>query len=250
MVLACQFVVGAASCARTPHVGTGPDVGRVDAQAVESGFGHDPDLACLRALDRKAVVYRRAPLIGGMRTPIEVSAPIGGVALIPRGRRSALMDCVLARALTQADRIFHELGITALTFSAAYDQRTRRGSSQPSAHSYGLAIDVHTIRGTFGEYDVRKHYERGVGRWRGLRRDPLELDGCVGRPATTEGRVLRRLACLLKVHPAFRVLVSPDDDPDHQDHLHIEADSAFFPPPRGASLLAEPLVRWARRGAH
>jgi hypothetical protein len=171
-----------------------------------------------------------------MRTAVEVTGPLGKVALVARGRRPALMDCVLSRALVQASGVFEELNITALTFSAAYDHRTRRRSSELSAHAYGLAIDVHTVRGPFGEYDVRKHFEPGLGKWRGLDKDkdPEALGACVGEPVTAEGRMLRRLACGLKLHPAFRVIVSPDDDSDHQDHLHIEARSDFYPPPPGA----------------
>ena len=150
------------------------------------------------------------------------------------------MDCVLARALVQARDIFQELGITGLAFSAAFDQRTRRGSSELSAHAYGLAIDVHVVRGSFGEYDVRQRFERGVGLWRGLRKDPGQMDACVGQPATKEGRALRLLACRLKLHRAFRVIVTPDDDPDHQDHLHIEAGSTFYPPPANAPPLGLP----------
>jgi hypothetical protein len=186
------------------------------------------------------IAYRRAPAAGGMRTPVEIAGPIGEVTLVSRGRRSALMDCVLARALVQAGEVFKELGIAAVTFSAAYDNRTRRGSSGPSAHAYGLAIDVHSVRGPFGEYDVRKHFEPGIGTWRGLRKGPEALDACIGEPVTTEGKLLRRLACGLKLHPAFRVIVSPDDNSDHRDHLHIEAGADFFPPPPGAPPLPSP----------
>jgi hypothetical protein len=227
-------------------VATGPDAGRAATQGIDAAStgdaapAGDADQACLRALDSQAVAYKRVPGAGGMRTPVEIAGPIGAVALVARGRRSALMDCVLARALLQASGIFQELGITALAFSAAFDNRTRRGSSEVSAHAYGLAIDVHVIRGAFGEYDVRQRYERGVGLWRGLRKDAGLLDACVGQPATKEGRVLRQLACRLKLHPAFRVIVTPDDNADHQDHLHLEASSTFFPPPANAPPLGMP----------
>ena len=214
-------------------------MGHVDTQAIDS-TPVEADQACLRELDSQGVVYKRVPVAGGMRTPVEIGGPIDGIKLVARGRRSAVMDCVLARALMQAGGVFKELGITTLAFSAAFDHRTRRGSNEPSAHAYGLAIDVHVIGGGFGQYDVRQHFERGVGAWRGLRKQPGALDACVGQPATNEGRVLRQLACRLKLHPAFRVIVTPDDDADHQDHLHLEAGSTFFPPPASAPPLGPP----------
>jgi len=243
-LLACHL----ATCARAtgPAGVPGADHGAVATQVIDTVPGVDAasesetDQACLRELDGRGVAYARAPVAGGMRTPVEITGPVGAVALVARGRRSAVMDCVLARALARAGGIFQELGVTGLAFSAAFDVRTRRGSSEVSAHAYGLAIDVHVLRGSFGEYDVRQRFERGVGAWRGLRKDPALLDACVGQPVTSEGRMLRQLACRLKLHPAFRVIVTPDDDADHQDHLHLEAGSAFFPPRAGAAAIGLP----------
>jgi hypothetical protein len=86
---------------------------------------------------------------------------------------------------------------------------------------------VHELGGRRGSVSVHKHFERGAGRWRNL--DPTEGDlaGCIGSPRTSEGRRLRRLVCRLKHHSAFRVIITPDDDRDHRDHLHLEA----FPSP-------------------
>ena len=239
-LLVCQLAVGSETCARADDRAPGTDAGVVDTPAIDGTPAVEADEACLRELDAQAVAYKRVPLAGGMRTPIEIAGPIDGITLVARGRRSAVMDCVLARALVQAGAVFKELGITTLAFSAAFDHRTRRGSNEASAHAYGLAIDVHVIGGSFGQYDVRQHFERGVGAWRGLRKQPGALDACVGQPATNEGRVLRQLACRLKLHPAFRVIVTPDDNADHQDHLHLEAGSTFFPPPATAPPLGPP----------
>lgn len=245
-LLACHLAAGSQACARPAERATESDAARLATLVVDTAPAADTvvegnaDQACLRALDSQAIAYKRVPSAGGMRTPVELAGRLGAVTLVARGRRSAVMDCVLARALVQAGDIFEELGITALAFSAAFDNRTRRGSSALSAHAFGLAIDVHVIRGAFGEYDVRQRFERGVGVWRGLRKDPGMLDACVGQPVTSEGRLLRRLACRLKLHPAFRVIVTPDDDADHQDHLHLEAGSTFFPPPPNAPPLEMP----------
>jgi hypothetical protein len=239
-LLACQLTIGSDACARAADPVAGMDAGHTDPPAAAGTPAVADDQACLRFLDNHTVTYQRVPVAGGMRTPVEIAGPIGGIKLVARGRRSAVMDCVLARALVQAGDVFKQLGITTLAFSAAFDHRTRRGSNEASAHAYGLAIDVHVIGGGFGQYDVHQHFERGVGAWRGLPRQPGALDACVGRPATNEGRILRQLACRLKLHPAFRVIVTPDDDPDHQDHLHVEAGSTFFPPPATAPPLAPP----------
>ena len=169
-LLVCQLAVGSETCARAADRAPPQDAGVVDTAAIDSTPAVEADQACLRELDAHAIAYKRVPLAGGMHTPIEIAGPIDGMTLVARGRRSAVMDCVLARALVQAGGVFKELGITTLAFSAAFDHRTRRGSNEASAHAYGLAIDVHVIGGGFGQYDVRQHFERGVGAWGGLRK--------------------------------------------------------------------------------
>ena len=135
----------------------------------------------------------------------------------------ALMDCQLARALAQAAPVFRGVGVDRLYFSAVYDYRNRRRSKVLSAHAGGLAIDVHEFGGPQGTLNVTRDFESGVGRWKEL--DPArgDVDGCIGHPRTQAGRRLRELACGLKHHRRFGVIITPDDDTDHRDHLHLEA---------------------------
>jgi hypothetical protein len=182
-----------------------------------------PDEVCLRALAETGVGFARAPVTRGVRTPVELRANVGGLRLVPRARRPALMDCELARALADTAPTFVGLGITELTFSGAYDYRTRRASTQLSGHANGLAIDVHGLRGLSGSYDVARDFEPGVGEWNGLAATEEAEGRCIGAPRTAPGRLLRTLACRLKLSGHFRVIVTPDDDSDHRDHLHLEA---------------------------
>jgi hypothetical protein len=181
------------------------------------------DVDCLRFLGAKGVAYLAAPPTRGVRTPVEITGPVAGVRLAPRGRRAPIMDCELARALYEAAPVIRAVGVNELSFSGAYDYRTRRRSNQLSAHARGLAIDVHELRGPGGPLNIARDYERGRGRWRGLKTSDGDVAGCIGSPRTTAGKRLRRLACRLKHHSAFRVIITPDDDADHRDHLHLEA---------------------------
>jgi hypothetical protein len=187
-------------------------------------FGADeaPD-DCLRWLQESEVAFRTGPTTRGVRRPVEPRGPVRGVRLVSRGRRAPLMDCELLRALAEAAPVFRELGVRELSFSGAYDYRTRRDSGQLSAHAAGLAIDVHALRGPGVDYDVARDFEAGVGRWVGLAPTEAALGDCIGSPRTPAGRALRTLVCRLKLHGAFRVIVTPDDDADHRDHLHLEA---------------------------
>jgi hypothetical protein len=192
----------------------GPGQSQVDDQ---------PDPSCLQYLVEQRIPFVTKDQVHGVRTPVEVTGPIAGVRLSPRAGYPPVMDCELARALFEAAPIIERAGITELSFSGAYNYRTRHNSSQLSAHSFGLAIDVHVLRGQGGELDIKRDFERGAGAWRSLVTKQGDLSGCVGAPRTTKGRRLRRLACELKHHSAFRVIITPDDDRDHRDHLHLEA---------------------------
>jgi hypothetical protein len=181
------------------------------------------DRGCLRALERRRILFVSlgAGAPRAVRTPVAVVGPVGGVNLLPRAGRPPVMDCALALALADAGPIFRQLEVTGLSFSGAYDHRTRRRSRKLSAHAFGLAIDVHAVTTAVASVVVERDYPRDARRWE--QPDPA---ACVGRPRMPGGRLLRTLACRLRAHRAFRVVLGPDDNADHHDHLHLET----YPP--------------------
>ena len=180
------------------------------------------DRRCLQALDLGRVPFITAGRPRGVKTPVEIVGPIGGIRLIPRAGRAAVMDCELARTLAELAPSLRKQGVVALSFSGAYDYRTRRGMKKLSAHAHGLAIDVHAVQTRRGVLEVARDYPRDARRWQTLPRHPDSLPACIGQPGRRAGRQLRTLACGLKVHASVRYLLSPDDDADHRDHLHVE----------------------------
>jgi hypothetical protein len=204
------------------------------------------DRDCLRALERRRILFVPLDPIRGVRTPVVIVGPIRGVNLLPRAGRPAVMDCQLAQALTDAAPIFRQLHVTGLSFSGAYDYRRRRGSSDLSAHAHGLAIDVHAVETTAGTFQVERDYPPDARRWREVDAagGPGALRDCVGTPANLAGRVLRTLACRLKLHRDFRVILTPDDNADHHDHLHIET----YPPERVPPPRLSPVADSSPRG--
>jgi hypothetical protein len=192
------------------------------------------DRGCLRALERGRVPFVSLGEVRGVRTPVVIAGPIRGIRLLPRAGRPPLMDCELARALVTMGPTLRKLRVTGLSFSGAYDYRTRRDSSKLSAHAAGLAIDVHALQTTSGAIDVARDYARNQRRWRDLRPGPGALTRCVGGQSRRGGRLLRRLACSLKLDDGIRVILTPDDNADHRDHLHIETYPAH-PRPRIAA---------------
>src|SRR5688500_17947599 len=134
------------------------------AHAQDEPASEGPDEVCLERLRETGAPFRNvAPdAFPGVQTPVEITGPLAGFRLAPRGRRAPVMDCTLATAPMDAAPILTLAGCTELGYSGAYDHRTRRGSTQLSAHAHGLAIDVHTLRGPGTYYDVARHFESGV----------------------------------------------------------------------------------------
>ena len=181
----------------------------------------DADRTCLAGLASWGVPHVTAGAVKGISTAVEITGPIRGIRLIARGRKTALMDCELARSLAEAAPYMRELGITGLSFSGVYDYRNVRGSSKLSGHAYGLAIDVHALETNLGHLDVERDYPKDPDRWRSAGRS--DVSSCLGHPPGAGGRLLRSLACQLRGHNVFRLIITPDDNSDHRNHLHIEA---------------------------
>lgn len=178
---------------------------RKDAEAARS--------ACLDKLDELGVRYRRAAPRRGIAIPVEVTGPLGGVSYEARGGRSLILDCSLVYSLAWAGRFFSEAGVSAVRYSSAYQRRNIRGTRRPSKHSFGLAIDIHAFRTEAGDLiSVESDYEQGLG----------EDADCLGAPLTDAGAALRLFYCRLERSGLFRVVLTPDYDPDHYNHFHIE----------------------------
>jgi len=158
---------------------------------------------CLALLEDRGIAFHQIAPKPGMVTPIAVTGPIGGVRYETAGVTSLVCDCRLAVALDWLGPELRSFGVKEVQHSGAYVYRTtRRG--HPSLHALGLAIDVHRIRMGNHRLDVSRDYARGQG------------------PSCQEGSaILNRLACELDRTGLFEQVITPDDDSDHRDHLHL-----------------------------
>jgi hypothetical protein len=168
---------------------------------------------CLRELDRRGVAYRRVSR-RGIDTAVEVRGRLGGVEYRSYSGDPLVLDCSLVYSLARAGEILRGRGIERVNYSSAYERRNIRGTSRPSRHSFGLAIDIHTFALAGETYAaIRDDYEQGLG----------DASECVGEPLTEHGALLRAIECELVRSDLFRILLTPDFDPDHYNHFHLEA---------------------------
>ncbi|MDB4959707.1 MAG: uncharacterized protein JWO36_7276 [Myxococcales bacterium] len=166
---------------------------------------------CIAELEARHVAWKKASR-PGIAVAVQLTGAVGGIALTSDDQ-PLVIDCSLAVSLDEAGRYFRGLGVTKATFSSAYSRRNVRGTTHPSKHSYGLAIDVHTFSGPdVGDLRIDRDYEQGLG-------DDVD---CIGEPLTQGGAVLKVLQCQLVRSGLFHLVLSPDYDDAHHDHFHLE----------------------------
>jgi len=172
---------------------------------------------CLARLDELAVAYRPAGPLQGVREPVEVLGPLGGVEYRAFGRpRPLILDCSLVYSLALAGRYFVDEGLRVAIFSDSYHRRFVRGTDRWSKHSFGLALDVHVFEDPSHpdrKITVEKDYQRGLGRGK----------DCIGHPGDSRARSLRMIWCRMARSELFRMVLDPDFDADHRNHFHIQA---------------------------
>jgi hypothetical protein len=173
-----------------------------------TAYAEAKPVSCVAELEARKISFKPARA-AGIAHAVEITGPVGGVTYT--GHAPLVIDCSLAISLDEVGRYLRALGITSATWSSAYSIRNVRGTTTPSKHSYGLAIDIHSFAGK-ETLSVERDYERDLG-------DDLD---CVGQPVTQSGTVLKILQCQLVRSGLFSLVLSPDYDADHADHFHLE----------------------------
>ncbi|MEL6182525.1 MAG: extensin family protein, partial [Myxococcota bacterium] len=151
----------------------------------------DPDLACQ------------------ISDPVLLSGPIEGVELrfvTDPSPAPVLVDCPLAQAIARMASLAAASEIVTIAHVGTYNCRPIRGSPRLSQHAYGRAIDVQAFIDARGRtFSIPRHW----------RRDPR------GR-LQRRGRWLRDLAQQLHDDYVFNIVLTPDYNDAHADHLHLD----------------------------
>lgn len=203
----CLLVCAALALAPTVEraaASPSPDAGEAASPAAAAA-------ACLAELEQRELSFRRVSR-RGIAIAVEITGPLGGVTY--RYHEPLVIDCSLAVSLDEAGRYLRDLGVATLTVASAHSRRNVRGTSRPSKHSFGLAVDIPALEGPqLGTLRVDRDYEQGLG-------DDVD---CVGAPLTAGGELLKIAQCQLVRSGLFYLVLSPDYDDAHHDHFHLEA---------------------------
>jgi len=183
------------------------------------------DVACLGELTARSVGFEALPPVRGVRTPIRLRGDLRGVRFVARvpsearGRTTEeIVDCRLALALDDLAGIAHAHGVTAVHYFSAFRPNLEASSERGAArHAGALAFDLERLdrpmdRG--GPLDVRAD-------WTAVR-DEAPCPRTARRAGVGREHALRALFCAIDDARLFNVMLTPNYDADHENHLHLE----------------------------
>jgi hypothetical protein len=171
-------------------------------------------LACLRELSRLGVSHQVAGATRGVATPVRITGPLNGLRLAGghSPRAGALMDCRFALAIHRFAPLALRAGFDTLVYSSAYRYTYVAGTRSLSRHASGLALDVHELRGPGGLVaNVKRDWVRAAA-------GPAS---CVGNVTEDKARRMRQLVCDLEASGLISMVLTPESNYAHRDHLHI-----------------------------
>jgi hypothetical protein len=195
-----------------------------------------PTDACLAELRARGVPFTRLPLPAtpmeasrashprGVETPLRLAGPVRGVrfrhadpAVQEQLVLESVADCRLALALDDLAYVLRQYAVTEVHYLSMY----RRGWTKPGVrHPAGRAIDVARVR--FGDgsiYDVEQDFHGRIGgKTCGEGATPPTKD-------TPGARFFRRVVCELDQKRPFNLVLTPQHDWAHRNHLHLEVRS-------------------------
>ena len=190
---------------------------------------------CLAELTERGVPFERVSSPRGIETPLRLTGPIRGVRysqsygreLDPARRRHSgrrvqpgtVLDCRLGLALDDFSRVLAKHAVVQLEYLSMY----RPGHMRPGVrHPAGRAIDVATLTLADGTlYSVRRHFFGRAG---------AQTCGIGADEPTREhpgARLWREIVCELDLLRSFNLVLTPNYDWGHRDHLHLEVRSAI-----------------------
>ena len=159
--------------------------------------------ACLAQLSLRGVRYHSLDRELGVKTPVVVDGPIAGLRFYTGDNGPLIADCRLVLALDLVAPELTAFGVSDVRFSGAYVYRLSN-KGRVSLHAYGLAIDLHGFTRLGVHYEVDHDFKKGLG----------------VSPAA-DAPPVNAIATRLRSSGFFHEYLTPDDNADHHDHVHI-----------------------------
>jgi hypothetical protein len=182
---------------------------------------------CLRELEARRVPFERVEETKGVEMPIRFTGPIRGVRFRPlfqhlpeNKNHKTIADCRLGLALDDFAGVLAARGVVEAEYSSMYRRRGLGAIKPRKRHPGGRAIDINSVTLKTGEkYTVLGDFHGRVGGTTCGER------AAVPTKDTPGARLWRDIVCDLSEKRSFNLLLSPNHDWGHRDHLHMEVRS-------------------------
>jgi hypothetical protein len=183
------------------------------------------DDACLGELTARSIHFEALPRVRGVRTPIRLRGDLRAVQFVARIRPEArgrtteeVVDCRLALALDDLAGIARAHGVTEVRYFSAFRPNFETSSERGAArHAGALAFDLERLDRPAelgGPLDVR-------AAWTAARDEP-PCAPTIRTSRSERERALRAFFCAIDDARLFNVMLTPNYDADHDNHLHLE----------------------------
>lgn len=179
---------------------------------------------CSAMLTERGVRFDALESARGVPYPIRFTAPVRGIeyrAYKPGTKMSVydILDCRLALALDDLASIWSLHGVTRVEHMSMY--RPPPGKTWPAGkaglrHGAGLAIDVGSlVFAGGGKLVVDTDFGGHLG-------GNVCGEGAAPNPRTAEANLLRLMTCEVVASGSFHVVLTPNFNKPHHNHLHLE----------------------------
>lgn len=182
--------------------------------------------ACEAELGRRAIPFAQATETAGVLAPVWLRGPLHGVSIhssLPPAQRERstleIFDCRLVLALDDFAALAARQDVVEMIHLSAFRARSANGCTPKyvgKQHCAALAVDVGTFRRKDGSViNVEKDFHGRIG-----------LATCAGaarpNPPAPEASTLWDLVCESARQAIFHVILSPNYNVQHKNHLHFE----------------------------
>lgn len=184
---------------------------------------------CLAVLRRRDVPFKEVEATRGVDTPVRLTGPLRGVRFRPASPllvddqdHRTIADCRLAVALDDLARVLRRSGVVEVEYYSMYRRRGAGWIKPGMRHQGARAIDLVGVRLASGAtYTVRGDFHGWIG--------AVTCGEKASKPRRdTEGaRFWRGVVCELERMRSFNLLLTPNNDSGHRDHLHMEVRSGI-----------------------
>ena len=202
-----------------------PKLAHAPGSAAERYAALSPS-ACLAELTSRGIAFTREPATRGVQIPVRVNGKVGGVSYrtdFPDRERSKVpwevFDCRLVLSLADFGAVLraHEV-VEARIFSCwRPPAKSWPMTEWARRHQGALAVDVRELRKDNGEaLNVLEQFHGHIGA------PPCGAGAVPPSPESPEATELREIACAAADSHLFNSVLTPNYDPLHKNHFHLE----------------------------